>query len=155
MSYRLLAPCPTRLIQYRPNQATPQALSAGTTVLWDTTTKVTTGGDSVSINGSTGVITLSSSHRYWLQVSIQVTRGSAGNFEFDWQTSTGTTLTPATGGFSLEYIEDYTDPVINSSLMASLMVSNPSQAFKFVCGSVVASSTLHPNTELLIWEFER
>ena len=155
MSYLNFSPVPTRIVQYLPDQTTPPALSNNLDIIWDTTTKRSTGGDSVSINSSTGVITLSSSRRYWLQASIQVDRATAGNFEFEWQDGSGNSLSASDGAFSAIYLEDYTQPLVNSSLLASVVVSNPSLTYKLVCVSVPTNSSLNENTELLIWEFER
>lgn len=155
MSFLNFSPVPTRIVQYLPNQSSPPALSNNTDIVWDTTTKRTTGGDLVSINASTGVITLSSSRRYWLQASIQVDRASAGDFAFEWQDGSGNTLGAGDGAFSAIYLEDYVQPLVNSSLLASVMVSSPSLTYKLVCTQVPNSSSLNENTELLIWEFER
>lgn len=152
MSYQNYRAATTRWIQFLPNQTTPPTISSGSVILWDTSTKKTTGGDSVSINASTGLITFSASHRYLVQASIQVDRASTGGFDFEWQDSNGTTITPANGGFPVKFVYDYTKPLLNSSHVATLTLINPSTTYKLVCTSVDANSTLNANTELLIWE---
>lgn len=152
MSYLNYRAATTRWIQFTPNQTTPPTISSGSVVLWDTSTKKTTGGDSISINASTGLITFSSSHRYLVQASLQVDRAASGGFAFEWQDSSSTTITPANGGFPVQYSYDYAKPILDSSLVATLALVNPTDTYKLVCTSVDASSTLNANTELLIWE---
>ena len=154
MSYLNYRAATTRWIQFLPNQTTPPTISSGSVVLWDTSTKKTTGGDSVSVNASTGLITFSSSHRYLVQASIQIDRNASGGYSLEWQNSSGTTITPADGGFPVryEYKDNITQPMIDSSLVATLALVNPTDTYKLVCTSVDANSTVNPNTELLIWE---
>ena len=132
------------------SQSSTQTISSGTDILWDT--KRTTGGDGISINSSTGIITLNSSRRYWIQATINVLRSGNSDFAFEFQTGAGGALTQADGSFPILYIEDTTRPIINSSFMASLMVSYPSTTFKLRCTSVDANSTLESQSHLFIME---
>lgn len=133
-------------------QSSAQTISSGTDITWDT--KRTTGGDSISINSSTGVITLDSSRRYWIQATIGVDRSATGDFAFEFQTGAGGSLTQSQGAFPVIYIESIstTKPFINSSFVASLMVSYPSTTYKLRCTSVDASSTLQEPTHLFVME---
>ena len=152
MSYLNYRAATTRWVQYTPNATTPPTISSGSVILWDTSTKKTTGGDSVSVNASTGLITFSASHRYLVQASIQIDRNANGGYSLEWQNSSGTTITPADGGFPVRYEYKVSVPIIDSSLVATLALVNPTDTYKLVCTSVDANSTVNPNTELLIWE---
>ena len=133
-------------------QSSAQTISSGTDITWDT--KRTTGGDSISINSSTGIITLDSSRRYWIQATIGVDRSATGDFEFEFQTGAGGSLTQSQGAFPIKYIEETntSHPFVNSSFVASLMVAYPSTTYKLNCVSVDASSTLNSPTHLFIME---
>ena len=135
-------------------QSSAQTISSGTDITWDT--KRTTGGDNISINSSTGVITLDSSRRYWIQATINVTRSALGDFAFEFQTGAGGSLTPSQGSFPVQYIEavNGAKPYINSSLMASLMVSYPSTTYKLRCTSIDASSTFESQSHLFVMELK-
>lgn len=133
-------------------QSSAQTISSGTDITWDT--KRTTGGDNISFNSSTGVITLDSSRRYWIQATINVVRSGNGNFAFEFQTGAGVTLTPAQGGFPVIYIEqNTTKPFINSSFVASLMVSYPvTTSYKLHCSNIDTNSTFASQSHLFIME---
>lgn len=131
-------------------QSSAQTISSGTDITWDT--KRTTGGDNISINSSTGVITLDSSKRYWIQATIAVDRSGNGNFAFEFETGAGASLTQAQGNFPVIYVEDTTRPFINSSLLASLIVSYPTTTYKLVCTSADSNSTFAAQSHLFIME---
>lgn len=131
-------------------QSSAQTISPGTDITWDT--KRTTGGDSISINSSTGVITLDSSKRYWIQATISVDRSSNGDFGFEFQTGAGAPLSQSDGGFKLVYVEDYSRPIISSSFVASLVVDRPTTTYKLRCTGVDASSTLNAQSHLFVME---
>ena len=133
-------------------QSSAQSISTGTAITWNT--KRTTGGDSVSYNSSTGVLTLDSSRRYWIQATIAVDRNGNGDFSFGFQTGAGGPLSEAQGNFPVLIIEDTTRPYVNSSFMASLIVNYPSSAtgYKLVCTSIDAGSTFALQSHLFIME---
>jgi hypothetical protein len=131
-------------------QSSAQTISSGTDITWDT--KRTTGGDNISINSSTGVITLDSSRRYWVQATISVDRSSNGDYAFEFQTGAGGALSQSDGGFKLVYVEDYTSPYVSSSFVASLVVDRPTTTYKLRCTSVDANSTLNAQSHLFVVE---
>lgn len=133
-------------------QSSAQTISSGTDITWDT--KRTTGGDNISINSSTGVITLDSTKRYWIQATINVVRSGNGNIGFEFKTGAGGSLTQAQGNFPMLYIEDTTNPYINSSFVASLMVSYPTSTYKLQCTIIDANSTLASQSHLFIMELK-
>ncbi len=135
-------------------QSSAQTISSGTDITWDT--KRTTGGDNISINSSTGVITLDSSKRYWIQASINVVRSGNNDFAFEFQTGAGGSLTESDGSFPVLYIEHATGgfPYINSSFVASLMVSYPSTTYKLRCTNIDANSTFASQSHLFVMELK-
>jgi len=150
MSYLTTRKSVCSWIEY--TQSSVQTISSGTDITWNT--KRSTGGDGVSIDSSTGIITLDSSKRYWIQASINVIRSAAGNIEFTFQTGSGGSLSESDGVFPMLYIEDSTKPIINSSFVASLMVSNPTTTYKLRCVTINANSTFASQSNLFIMEMK-
>ena len=150
MSYLTTRKASCSWIEY--TQSSAQTISSGTDIIWNT--KKTTGGDSVSIDSSTGIITLDSSKRYWIQASINVIRSAAGNIEFTFQTGAGGSLSESDGVFPMIYVEDSTKPIINSSFVTSLMVSKPTTTYKLRCVTIDANSTFASQSNLFIMEMK-
>ena len=148
MSFKLIRKSACNWIEY--TQSSEQSISSGTDVVWDTVRSTST--PSMSINSSTGVITLDSNKRYWIQASINVLRSGNGDIEFKFLTGAGGSLSQSDGAFPMLYFEDNSKPIINSSFMASLMVSYPSSTYKLQCTDVDANSTLKAQTHLFIME---
>jgi hypothetical protein len=133
-------------------QSSAQTISSGTDITWDT--KRTTGGDNISYNSSTGVITLDSSKRYWIQATINVVRNGNGNIGFEFKNGAGGSLTQAQGNFPMLYVEDTSNPYINSSFVSSLVVSYPTITYKLVCTQIDQNSTLASQSHLFIMELK-
>ena len=133
-------------------QSSAQTISTGTDIVWDVERSTST--PAMSINSSTGVITLDSSKRYWIQASINVIRTDIGHIQFSFKTSAGASLTQAEGNFPMYYREDTTPYYINSSFVVSLMVSYPSTGYKLVCTEVDSNSTLASQSHLFVMEME-
>ena len=150
MSYLTTRKSDCAWIEY--TQSSAQTISSGTDITWNT--KRTTGGDGVSIDSSTGIITLDSSKRYWIQASINVIRSAAGNIEFTFQNGSGGSLSESDGVFPMIYVEDSTKPIINSSFVTSLMVSNPLTTYKLRCVTIDANSTFASQSNLFIMEMK-
>ena len=150
MSYLTTRKADCAWVEY--TQSSAQTISSGTDITWNT--KKTTGGDSVSIDSSTGIITLDSSKRYWIQASISVTRSANGNIEFTFQNGSGGSLSESDGVFPMLYIEDQSDPYINSSFVASLVVSKPTTTYKLRCVTIDTNSTFDSESNLFIMEMK-
>lgn len=148
MTFKLIRKSACNWIEY--TQSSEQTISSGTDIVWDTVRSTST--PSMSINSSTGVITLDSNKRYWIQASINVLRSGNGDFEFKFLTGAGGSLSQSDGAFPILYIEDNSKPIINSSFMASLMVSYPTSTYKLQCTDVDANSTLKAQSHLFIME---
>ena len=94
MSYNNIRKASGKMIEY--TKSSTQSVSSGDAITFDT--KRTTGGDSVSINGS-GIISLNSSKSYWIQASIAINMSSNGDYKVTFQDSSGNTLSERTGVF--------------------------------------------------------
>lgn len=152
MSYNNIRKASGKMIEY--TKSSTQSVSSGDTITFDT--KRTTGGDSVSINGS-GIISLNSSKSYWIQASIAINMSSNGDYKVTFQDSSGNTLSESAGVFPAYHTlspDDDGNPFTNSSYMASLVVDNPSLDYKLVVTSIPASSTIRTETHLFIMEME-
>ena len=136
-------------------RSSTQTISDGSIITFDT--KRTTGGDAISLNSSTGVLSLSSSRRYWVQASIAVERSSNGDFKFVWEQSDGTALSESDGNFPAfnKFVASLTSkPVNNHSYIASLMVDSPTIQYRLKAETVPTNSTLLSFTHLFIIELE-
>ena len=141
------------------SKSSTQTVSAGDIITFDATTKRTSGSDSVSVNSSTGVITLSSNKRYWVQASIAVERSSNNNYEIFWRTGAGTTnLTNSDGCFSVVARRQTAvtggQPYVTSSHVASIMVDYPTDTYRLYVDTMPANSTVLTLTNLFIMELE-
>lgn len=141
------------------SKSSTQTVSAGDIITFDATTKRSTGSDSVSLNSSTGVISLSSSKRYWIQASIAVERSSNNNYEIFWRTGAGSTnLGESDGCFSAvarrQTAKTGGQPYVTSSHVASVMVDYPTDTYRLYVDSMPANSTVLTLTNLFIMEME-
>ena len=150
MSYLTTRKSVCSWIEY--TQSSAQTISSGTDITWNT--KRSTGGDGVSIDSSTGIITLDSNKRYWIQASISVTRSGNGNIEFTFQDGSGGSLSESDGVFPMLYVEDQSDPYINSSFVTSLVVSKPATTYKLRCVTIDSNSTFDLESHLFIMEMK-
>ena len=148
MSFKLIRKSLCNWIEY--TQSSEQTISSGTDIIWDTVRSTST--PSMSIDSSTGVITLDSNKRYWIQANINILRSGNGGFEFKFLTGAGGSLSQSDGSFPILYVEDTSKPITNSSLMASLMVSYPTSTYKLQCIDIDANSTLKAQSHLFIME---
>ena len=144
-------------VELRQSAGTEQTISNGDVILFNTSTKRSTGGDSVSYDNSTGVLSLSSARRYWVQASIAIKRASGDDYEVEWQLSDGTALTPSDGAFSayVKHVAGTTSyPFKGASFVASLMVDNPSNDYRLTVTDCPANSTVLEHTHLFIMELK-
>lgn len=89
-----------------------QTASAGDYVLFDTIRA--TGSHGVSVNSSTGELTLDTSKQYYVQASIDVSRSStSGSWRFAWVDSSGTEISADLGGYDAEW--NYSPPGTTTS----------------------------------------
>ena len=153
MTYNLNRVSRCSWIEY--TRTASQSISTGSIITFDN--RRSTGGDSVSIDSSTGVISLNSSMRYWIQASICIDRSTNDDFEINFEQSDGTALAESDGNFPaynelVSGIPGY--PYYNSSFLASLMVNSPSIDYRLKVTSCPYNSTLLVETHLFIMELE-
>ncbi|MGA1738682.1 MAG: hypothetical protein ACO4AM_05325 [Candidatus Nanopelagicaceae bacterium] len=139
------------------SKSSTQTVSAGDIILFDSTTKRSTGSDGVSVNSSTGVISLSSSKRYWIQASIAIERTSNSEYQIFWRTGSGTSnLGNSDGCFSVvargQTASTGGTPYITSSHVASVMVDYPTETYRLYIQTMPANSTVLTLTNLFIME---
>lgn len=153
MTYKARRKVTTRMVELRSSGA--QSVSDGDKVLFPN--KITTGGDSVSISG-TGVITLSSSHSYYIAVATGATRpSSSSDFSLEFYNETaGTKLVRSDGAFEARYLPtDATNGFRNGSTVGQLRIDNPSHTISVRVNQLGASSaTIEDNCHLFIIEME-
>jgi len=122
-----------------------QAVDDDVIIKFDATTKRTTGGDAVSYNSTTGVLTLSSSRRYWIQASMAIDRGSNSAYSIEWvEDSSYTRIDPADGGFRAiaQQSAISSGNYLTSSHVAHLMVDNPTIGYRLNYGAGPASDVM-------------
>ena len=113
----------TNFIQLKAD-GTQTGASDGDKVLFPT--KTTTGGDAVSI--SSGVISLSSSRSYYIQINVGVDRPSSSSdvsFEF-WNDTASAKLLRTSGAFEARYLPTVGGINSNGSTFGQLTIDNPS-----------------------------
>lgn len=137
-----------------------QTASQGDIVLFDTLRATSTHG--VSLNASTGEITLSNAKDYYVQASIDVERSSTtSSWRFVWVDSTGSEIDADSGGFDAQW--DYhtasnSAGVPNATYTAVYQVSAPSIAvspIRLKATSLAANSSILLSTAVLIVEVSR
>lgn len=153
MTYKKARLSKCEWVEYR--KSSTQTISTGSIITFDT--KSTTGGDSVSIDSSTGVVSLSSTKRYWIQASIAIEKSSNTDYQIDWEQSDGTAIATSDGNFpaySRRVTYNLGYPFYNSSYVASLLVDNPSIDYRLKVTNCPANSTVLLETHLFIMELE-
>ena len=136
-------------------KSSTQTISNGSVITFNT--KRTTGDDGVSIDSSTGIITLNSNRSYWIQGFITFEIPSEGDFKVEFQDSNSNSLSESDGNFPA-YFHSEPDrtssglPFANNSQLCSLLVKQPSLQYKLVATTVPANTTVHLSTHLFITE---
>tara|TARA_Y100000114_G_C11580380_1_gene240747 strand:+ start:62 stop:532 length:471 start_codon:yes stop_codon:yes gene_type:complete len=154
MTYNYIGKSATTWIVYPKN--TDQTVTQGDAITFADANKRSTGPDSVSINSTTGIITLASNKKYWIQAHLYVDMGADDDFcQIEFQDSNGNTLGPGDGNFPY-YHDEVTSkggrPRESNSYMASLVVENPSLTYKLVPTTIRANSAIMGETHLFIIE---
>lgn len=154
MTYGFIAKAQTIFIEY--SKPVAQTVSQNTSIIFADANKRSTGSDSVSINSTTGVITLASNKRYWIQAHLYVDMGSDDDFcQIEFQDSNGNTLGPSDGNFPYYHDEVASRtgrPRESNSYMASLIVEYPTLSYKLVPTTIRANSEIMTHTHLFIIE---
>ena len=151
MSYNSIRKAICEFVEY--TKSSTQTISNGSVITFNT--KRTNGCDEVSIDSSTGVITLDPNRSYWIQASITFDIPSEGDFKVEFQDSSGNSLSESDGNFPA-YFHSEPDrtsaglPFANNSQLCSLLVKQPSLQYKLVATTVPANTTVHLSTHLFI-----
>jgi|SRR5210317_1081078 hypothetical protein len=140
---------PTCLIQITLSSA--QTASSGDVVAFDTIASTST--PALSLNTSTGEITLDSSKHYYIQASIQIDRSSTtSSFNFAWIDSSGTVLTTSDGGYDATW-EYHTGTVGDTATCtANYITRSPTSAVRLKAITLATSSSVRTDTTVFIME---
>lgn len=127
-----------------------QTASQGDFVKWDTVRA--TGTHGVSVNATTGEVSLDPSRQYHVVASIDVDRGSlTSDWAFNWCDSTGTELTYAEGSFDGRW--DYAVTVTNNATFTAVYQSaTPKGIIKLKATTLAPSSAFNTSFRCLIME---
>ena len=131
-----------------------QTISTNDVIAFDTLRA--TGPYELSLNASTGEITLSGSKTYWVQASIDVNRSSTtSSFRFAWIDQAGTEISAANGGFDATW--EYhavatTTNAPNPTSVANYISSNPVQSIRLKTMAVQPASTANTQMSVIIFE---
>ena len=114
---------------------------------WDNTSKRSTSSSSVSVNSTTGEITLPAGAVYWLMASVDLTRSSVSNsVKAKWVNVNGEDLVSLSGGSRVELVGSSNT---SANMLAQLCVDVPTGAADFVCKLLEHSGfTQTPNTTM-------
>ena len=141
----------TRFIEF--SLSSSQTVSVGNIIKFDSSTKRTTGGDSVSYDSATGVLSLSSSKNYWVQAAVHCQRSANTDYNLYWVTDSNVSdIGPANGGFELYVHRGGGSIKTSSSHVASLMVDSPATGFRLYVKYMPTNSTITTKSSLFIIE---
>ena len=123
-------------------------VSTGSMVPFDTVRA--TGAHGVSVNSSTGEVSLDTSKQYYIQASVDVTRSSTTTgFRFAWVDSAGAEISAANGGYDAQW--DYSI-YANATYTAVYQSTAPVSPIRLKVTSISANSTINLATKILILE---
>ena len=152
MSY-INAEIPMRMIEV--TLSSGQTASQGDFVLFDTIRA--TGTHGVSVNASTGEVSLNIDKMYYILASIDVDRASTtSDWAFAWCDSAGVELTPSEGSFDANWLWHNASTTTNSpnATFTAVYISNeqPEPVIKLKAKTLYANSTIRTETRLFILE---
>jgi hypothetical protein len=140
---------PTCLIQITLSNA--QTASAGDVVVFDTLASTST--PSLSLNATTGEITLDASKHYYIQASIQVDRSSTtSDFNFAWIDSNGTVLTASDGGYDATWEYHTGNLGETATCTANYITRSPTSAIRLKALTLATNSSVRTDTTVFILE---
>lgn len=146
MSY---LPTKRNLVMIELTLSSAQTASQGDFVKWDTVRA--TGTHGVSVNASTGEVSLDPSRQYHIVASVDVDRSSlTSSWSFEWCDSSGTELTADQGNFGAQWT--YSGADINATFTAVYQSPTPLSVIKLKATTLAASSTFNTSFRCLIME---
>jgi hypothetical protein len=115
-----------------------------------------TGGHTLSLNTGTGEITLDPFKHYYIQASIDITRGSVtSSFNFAWIDETGAVISNADGGFDQNWdfhSSTSSTNIPNATMTAMYVTRSPTAKIRLKAISVAAGSSFDGNLSVIIYE---
>lgn len=124
-----------------------QTVSSGDIILWDTIRA--SGSHGVSVNSSTGVISLDTSKHYHIRCSVDVERSSYNDMRFAFIDSTATEITAVDGGYDANFFEDVKKTF---TMVAVYQSQSPLASVRLKAVTVPASSTVLTSMSMFILE---
>ena len=135
-------------------RASSLGIVSGNTCIFDTLRS--TGGHTLSLNTGTGEITLDPFKHYYIQASIDITRGSTtSSFSFAWVDEAGAVISNADGGFDQNWdwhSSTGTTNVPNATMTAMYVTQAPKSKIKLKAVSVAAGSSFDGNLSVIVYE---
>jgi hypothetical protein len=142
---------PTRLIEL--TSGINRSVSTGSALIL-ATIRATSAGHGVTVNSTTGEITLPGGFDYYVQASIEIDRNAnTESFRIAFTDSGGTEITAADGGFDCVYewhSSSTTTNVPNFTLSAVYASASPLSSIFLKCMSMTAGSVMTTNTSIII-----
>jgi len=129
-------------------------ITSGNVCIFDTLRS--TGGHTLSLNTGSGEITLDPFKHYYIQASIDITRGSTtSSFNFAWVDGAGSVISNADGGFDQNW--DFhsstgTLNVPNATMTAMYVTRTPTAKISLKAISAAAGSSFDGNLSVIIHE---
>lgn len=138
--------CSTAMIEV--SLSATQTVSSSSVILFNTIRATHSHG--VSVNPSTGEITLDTTKHYYIQASIDVTRANTtSDFRFFWINSTGAEIVAANGGYDANWQDNSTS---NATYTAVYQTVSPVSPIRLRVAPIASNSTVNLATKLLILE---
>jgi hypothetical protein len=147
---------PTRLIELTRNSN--QSISAGSALILNTV-RATDSTHGVTVDGTTGEITLPPWCDYYIQASIEVDRASnSDSFRIAFTDSNGVEIPASDGGFDCIYEwhdSSLTTNVPNFTMTAVYVSTAPLDSIYLKCFSMASGSVMTKETSILITQVTR
>jgi hypothetical protein len=129
-----------------------QSTSTGVIAKFDTQRESHTSGVSVDAFGK---ISLDTSRKYWIQASIDITRGSTtSSWDFAFVDGSGTALDYTDGAFDAQWDYASTTTSRNATFTVTYVSESPVSAIQLKCVSALSGSSLNVGTRIFIIEVE-
>lgn len=150
MSYLgFVKPSLTTLVEI--TKSSSQTASTNSIVLFDTI-RATSTGHGVSINSSTGEITLTSGREYQVIASLDVDRSStSSSYRFAWINSNGNEISVNDGGYDANFVASSLESSTMTAVYQPLTLAS-SVTIRLKAFSLNASSAINVNTSVFILE---
>jgi hypothetical protein len=134
------------------SHSSSQSISTGLIAKFNTQRESHTSGVSVD---AFGVISLDTSRKYWVQASIDITRGSTtSSWDFAFVDGSGSALNYTDGAFDAQWDYASTSGTRNATFTVTYVSESPVSAIQLKCVSAASGSSLNVGTRIFIIEVE-